>query len=116
MHAFFVMRAIWVDKMVDKICERYLYLKRGVYYFSRHVPVDVRQHHECDRIVICLKTKSKNAANRAATSIVNKLDDYWLGLRLQTLPISMARQPAAQPHVSFPAPVSITGLDRKADR
>ena len=108
MHAFFVMRAIWVDKMVDKICERYLYLKRGVYYFSRHVPVDVRQHHECDRIVICLKTKSKNAANRAATSIVHKLDDYWLGLRLQTLPISMARQPAAQPHVSFPAAPSLS--------
>ena len=106
---FFLTHAIGVDKMVDKIRGHYLYLKRGIYYFSRHVPVDVRQHHECKRIVICLKTKSKNAANRAATSIVHKLDDYWLGLRLQTLPISMARPPAADPpHVSFSTAPSLS--------
>jgi integrase len=87
------MRASGVDKMVDKIGGRYLYRKRGVYYFSRHVPVDVRQHHECNRIVICLKTKSVNAATRAATEITNKLDDYWLGLRLKTMPISVAHPP-----------------------
>ncbi|MDP7640840.1 MAG: hypothetical protein QGI52_00125, partial [Alphaproteobacteria bacterium] len=99
MHALFVMYAVGVDNN----CGRYLYLKQGVYYFSRHVPVDVRQHHECSRIVICLKTKSIDAADRAATAIAHKLDDYWLGLRLQRLPISMAHRPALQPDVNDPA-------------
>ena len=85
MHTLFYMHAVGVDKMVDKNCGRYLYLKRGVYYFSRHVPIDVRQHHDCKRIVFCLKTKSLDAADRAARSIAYKLDEYWLGLRLQTI-------------------------------
>ena len=97
------MHASGVDKMVDKIGGRYLYRKRGVYYFSRHVPIDVRQHHECNRIVICLKTKSVNAATRAATDITNKLDDYWLGLRLKTMPISVAHEPTLQPNLNGPA-------------
>ena len=85
MHTLFLLRAVGVDKMVDKNCGRYLYLKRGVYYFSRHVPIDVRQHHDCKRIVIFLKTKSHGAADRAARSFAYKLDKYWLGLRLQTI-------------------------------
>ena len=85
MLTLFLLRAVGVDKMVDKKCGRYLYLKRGVYYFSRHVLIDVRQHHDCKRIVICLKTKSLDAADRAARSIACKLDEYWLGLRLQTI-------------------------------
>ena len=85
MHTLFYMHAARADKLVDKYSARYLYLKRGVYYFSRHVPIDVRQHHDCKRIVICLKTKSLDAADRAARSIACKLDEYWLGLRLQTI-------------------------------
>ena len=48
--------------MVDKSCASYLYQKRGVYYFSKQVPSDVRQHYKRDRIVICLKTKSVSRA------------------------------------------------------
>ncbi|MGA0924732.1 MAG: DUF6538 domain-containing protein, partial [Lutimaribacter sp.] len=34
--------------------------KGGVFYFTRHVPADVRHHYAKGRIVICLKTRSKN--------------------------------------------------------
>ena len=34
-----------------------------------------------------MKTKSLKAANRSAASISQRLDDYWLGLRLQKLDI-----------------------------
>ena len=103
MHTLFLLRAVGVDKMVDKNCGRYLYLKRGVYYFSRHVPIDVGQHHDCKRIVICLKTKSHDAADRAARSIAYKLDEYWLGLRLQTMPVRTVHQPVFLPEVTGPA-------------
>ncbi|MGB1515456.1 MAG: DUF6538 domain-containing protein, partial [Paracoccaceae bacterium] len=35
--------------------------KGGVFYFTRHVPNDLQRHYETPRIVICLKTRSKNA-------------------------------------------------------
>jgi len=72
----------WVDNMVDKSCASYLYKKRGVYYFSKQLPSDVQQHYKCDRIVICLKTKSFSRASRMRGSILQRLYDYWLSLRL----------------------------------
>ena len=76
--------------MVDKIVPRYMYQKDGTYYFSRHVPNDVRHHYACDRIMICLKTSSKSAAINASRSIAGKLDDYWMKLRLSEMTVPAA--------------------------
>ena len=76
--------------MVDKSCASYLYRKRGVYYFSKQVPCDVRQHYKRDRIVICLKTKSVSRAKRMCDSILQRLHDYWLSLRLSAMPVPAA--------------------------
>ena len=81
---------MWVDNMVDKSCASYLYQKRNVYYFSKQVPCDVRQHYKRDRIVICLKTKSVSRAKRMCDSILQRLHDYWLSLRLSAMPLPAA--------------------------
>ena len=44
--------------MVDHLNVSYLYKKRGVFYFSKRVPCDVKPYYKSDRIVICLRTKS----------------------------------------------------------
>ncbi len=44
--------------MVDHLNVSYLYKKRGVYYFSKRVPNDLKSHYKTNRIVICLRTKS----------------------------------------------------------
>ena len=62
---------------VDHLNVSYLYKKRGVYYFSKRVPCDVRSYCKSDRIVICLRTKSSVSAVRASKSLYQKLDDYW---------------------------------------
>ena len=87
LQAFYLQQSMWVDKMVDKSCTSYLYQKRGVYYFSKQVPSDVRQHYKRDRIVICLKTKSAIRAKRMCESILQRLHDYWLSLRLSAMPL-----------------------------
>ncbi len=79
---------MWVDNMVDKSCASYLYQKRGVYYFSKQVPCDVRQHYKRDRIVLCLKTKSVSRAKRMSDSILKMLHDYWFSLRLSGMSLS----------------------------
>ena len=67
--------------MVDKDAH-YLMCKGGVYYFTRHVPNDLQRHYEKPRIVMCLKTRSKNAALKASHSLASKLDDFWLKMRI----------------------------------
>ena len=78
---------MWVDNMVDKSNTSYLYQKRGIYYLSKQVPSDV-QHHYCrKRIVVSLRTKSPSLAIRSCTSMLQKLEDYWLSLRLSDKPL-----------------------------
>ena len=73
--------------MVDKSDASYLYQKRGVYYFSKHVPCDVNQHYSRNRIVVCLRTKSSSKATRSCKSILQRLEDYWMSLRLSAMPL-----------------------------
>jgi hypothetical protein len=54
--------------MVDKNrSPKYTYLKDGIYYFSRLVPHDLKDHYSKPRIVQSLRTSSSVYAKRAAT-------------------------------------------------
>ena len=75
--------------MVDKNAH-YLMCKGEVYYFTRHVPNDLKEQYNTSRIVICLKTKNKNSALKASRSMAGKLDDFWLQLRVANMDIPAA--------------------------
>ena len=66
---------------------RYVSNRDGVYYYTRRVPYDVKKHYASDRLSFSLKTKSYANAVRAAQSVTQRLEDYWLGLRLQQMDI-----------------------------
>jgi hypothetical protein len=87
LQAIYLQQSTWVDNMVDKSCASYLYQKRGVYYFSKQVPCDVKQHYSRNRIVICLRTKSASKAMRSCKSILQRLEDDWMSLRLSAMPL-----------------------------
>jgi site-specific recombinase XerC len=65
----------------------YVSCRAGVYYYTRRVPYDVRQHYASNRLSFSLRTKSNAGALRAAQSVTQRLEDYWLGLRLQDMDI-----------------------------
>jgi integrase len=71
--------------MVDKKHPSFTYQKDSIYYFSRVVPQDLREHYSTARVVVCLRTKSRYRAELASKNIVSKLEDYWLGLRLKKM-------------------------------
>jgi len=75
--------------MVDKDAH-YLMNKGGVYYFTRHVPNDLQRHYHKPRIVMCLKTRSKNAALKASHSLASKLDNFWLQMRISQMEVPAA--------------------------
>ena len=66
---------------------KHLWCRSGVYYFVRRIPVDVQQHYRSKRVSMSLRTRSLAAAVRAAKSVMQRLDDYWMGLRLKQMDV-----------------------------
>lgn len=62
----------------------FLYTKRGIYYFSRRVPSDLKPHYRRSRIVMSLKTKSLRAAKARSASLASRLEQDWLTMRWQS--------------------------------
>ena len=68
--------------MVDQHAS-YKFLKRGVYYYSRHIPSDLSSHYKPARIVFSLRTTCSNRATTLAQSASYKLHKAWMTMRLQ---------------------------------
>jgi integrase len=73
--------------MRNKCEANHVLYRDGVYYYVRRVPHDLTSHYDVKRLCFSLKTKSASAAVRASKSINQRLEDYWLGLRLQDMDI-----------------------------
>ena len=73
--------------MVYQRVAQYLWLKGSIYYFNRRVPKDMQGYYKSSRIVICLKTTRQDTAARSAKSIAQRLEDYWLSLRLANIDV-----------------------------
>ena len=73
--------------MRKKYAPEHLMIREGVYYYVRHIPCDSASIYSVTRLCFSLKTESASAAVRASRSVTQRLDDYWLGLRLQNMDI-----------------------------
>jgi integrase len=76
-----------MHRLMYKNASQYVSNRDGIFYYIRRVPHDVRQHYASSRISFSLRTKSQRCALRAAGSVTQRLEDYWLGLRLQQMDI-----------------------------
>jgi hypothetical protein len=73
--------------MRKKYAPEHVIIRDGVYYYVRHIPCDLASIYSVTRLCFSLKTKSASAAVRASRSVTQRLEDYWLGLRLQDMDI-----------------------------
>ena len=71
--------------MRNKFASNHVLFRDGINYYVRRVPYDLVEHYKVKRLCFSLKTKSSATACRAAQSISQRLEDYWLGLRLQKM-------------------------------
>jgi hypothetical protein len=53
------------------------YLKRGVYYFNRRVPLAVSRHYKLRCINFSLVTRSVPAARESITAIAAHVERHW---------------------------------------
>ena len=73
--------------MRNKCEAKHVLYRDGIYYYVRRVPYDLTSCYDVKRLCFSLRTKSASAAVRASKSINQRLEDYWLGLRLQNMDI-----------------------------
>ena len=73
--------------MRNKSAANHVLLRHGVYCYLRRVPLDLAEHYNVKRLCFSLRTKSYKSALHASKSVTQRLEDYWLGLRLQNLDI-----------------------------
>jgi len=73
--------------MRNKCEANHVLYRDGIYYYVRRVPYDLASYYNVKRLCFSLKTKSASAAVRASRSVTQRLEDYWLGLRLQNMDI-----------------------------
>ena len=73
--------------MRNKYEANHVLYRDGVYYYVRRVPYDLTSYYDVKRLCFSLKTKSLKAAIQTSKSVTQRLEDYWLGLRLQNMDI-----------------------------
>ena len=74
--------------MVDQN-EAYTFQKRGIFYFSKRVPSDLREFYKVGRLTYSLKTKCPKLAQTQVKDALQKLELYWNKVRMdKELPCS----------------------------
>ncbi|WP_411351172.1 DUF6538 domain-containing protein [Leisingera aquaemixtae] len=68
---------------MENISRSYVFVKEGIFYFTRRVPADLRQHYSSGKISYSLRTRSRAVALSRANRAACKLDEYWYYLRTQ---------------------------------
>ena len=84
----------------------YLMQKRGFYYFTRKVPLDLIDLHTSGRIQIALRTKSRKEADMLATSLNAELEKKWRQLRAEVSTRQLVRFFKGQEGEQVDAPLS----------
>lgn len=67
--------------MSETISRPFTFLKDGVFYFSRRIPKELRDHYTSPRIAYSLRTKSPKIAETRARRAADQLNEYWYHLK-----------------------------------
>jgi len=95
----------------NTLAPKHLTKRDGIYYYVRRIPPDVRNKHQSYRFYFSLRTSSEIAAVRAANSITQKLDAFWMGLRLEKLSIPTLTPDLKIEHLAQNAPLLSEAAD-----
>ena len=73
--------------MRNKYVGNHMLLRNENYYFIKRVPCDLKSYYYVKRLCFSLKTKSYSSALRISKSVLQRLDDYWFGIRLKNMDV-----------------------------
>lgn len=101
--------------MSETISRPFTFVKDGVFYFSRRIPKELRDHYTSPRIAYSLRTKSSKIAEARARRAADQLDEYWYHLRCRDVELPgkhmlRLRRTAEQEVVGQPLSVSSSSV------
>ena len=70
----------------------YIVLRKYTYYYSRRVPLDMRDQYNSKRIVVSLRTRSRRAALRSSQQVSIQLENHWSAIRVQHITNNLVKQ------------------------
>ena len=73
--------------MRNKYATIHVMKRDEMFYYVRHIPNDLNNIYSVKRLCFSLKTKSYSTAIRFAKSVLQRLDDYWYGVRFNKLDV-----------------------------
>lgn len=83
---------------------KYLFQKRGIFYFERRIPQDLQHHYsKKKKIVSSLRTKKKAVAISLSTQLSNKLEIHWFSLRVNRFGSIFCEQPLQASTLNVPS-------------
>ena len=97
--------------MRNKCVTNHVLLRNETYYFLKRVPYDLKEYYSIKRLCFSLKTKSYSSALRITKSVLQRLEDYWLGIRLQKMDIPAIHLVKANDNVYDSSPLISDALD-----
>ena len=83
--------------MVDQN-RAYWFKKRGIYYFTRRIPSDLKDLYKVERLTYSIRTKCSKLANTQVKDTLRKLEQYWAQAKgsAEAHPFAAARGRRAQ--------------------
>ena len=81
----------------------YLICRNGIYYYARRVPADLKKRFNKDRVIVSLRTRSRDKACRSSEALSDRLERYWESLRLEFF-----HSRELDPHIRFDTEIGTT--------
>ena len=97
--------------MRNKCVTNHVLLRNETYYFLKRVPYDLKDYYSVKRLCFSLKTKSYSSALRITKSVLQRLEDYWLGIRLQKMDIPAIHLVKSNDNIDDSSPLISDALD-----
>ena len=82
-----------------------------MFYYVRHIPMDLCEHYRVKRLCFSLKTKSLGYALRASKSVSQRLEDYWFGIRFKRMDVPAIASVRRDESESNESPTILDALD-----
>ena len=73
--------------MRKKYVAEHVMKREDMFYYVRHIPMDLTEHYRVKRLCFSLKTKSLGYAIRASKSVSQRLEDYWFSIRFKRMDV-----------------------------
>jgi len=81
---------------MDDQLSSYIFLRNNVYYFSRRVPLDMKEDSGSKRIVKSLRTRSRRVAVHGSNQINFQLETYWSSIRVERITRGLVNSPISR--------------------